>query len=76
VAFRREAPHDFVADFSVDGAADTDGIDVCTANLGPAFPGGMFVCHTDRSPRPLLAVPWPQISAYLAQRDGERTGRK
>ncbi len=27
----------------VDGAEETDGLDVTTANLGPAFPNGVFV---------------------------------
>ena len=30
---------------SIDGTTDTDGIDVSTANLGGAFPGGVFVAQ-------------------------------
>ena len=66
MAYRREAPHQFVREFVIAGAGDTDGIDVSTENLGGAFPGGIFVCHTDRGTRPLLVVPWPQIGAALS----------
>jgi myo-inositol-hexaphosphate 3-phosphohydrolase len=65
--YQREAPHAWVGEFSIGEAFDTDGIDVCTANLGPAFPGGIFACHTDRSPRPVLLTPWPAIAASLAK---------
>ncbi|MGH9040112.1 MAG: phytase [Acidimicrobiia bacterium] len=49
--YRREAPHEFVTKFSVvdgtgvDGCSKTDGIAVLAANLGPAFPYGLFACH-------------------------------
>jgi 3-phytase len=29
----------------IDGSSDTDGIDVTTANLGSAFPRGLFVAQ-------------------------------
>ncbi|MEP7342161.1 MAG: phytase [Acidobacteriota bacterium] len=51
VVFRREGNNEFVKKFRVgkgdriDGAEETDGIDVTTANLGPAFPNGVFVVH-------------------------------
>ncbi len=66
MVYRGEAPHNFVAEFSVEGAVDSDGIDVCPANLGPQFPEGMFVCHTGRRPRGLLATPWQQIAKLLS----------
>lgn len=51
VVYRREGNNEFVKKFriadgdKVDGAEETDGIDVTTANLGPAFPNGMFVAQ-------------------------------
>jgi 3-phytase len=49
VVYRREGNNEFVKKFrignseGVDGCEETDGIDVTTANLGPAFPQGIFV---------------------------------
>jgi 3-phytase len=49
VVYRREGNNEFVKKFrignsgGVDGCEETDGIDVTTANLGPAFPLGVFV---------------------------------
>jgi 3-phytase len=49
VVYRREGNNEFVKNFrigdgdGVDGAEETDGIDVTTANLGSAFPNGVFV---------------------------------
>ncbi len=43
--YERKEPHDFVKTFSVNGASDTDGIDVTNVNLGPAFPNGLFTLH-------------------------------
>jgi 3-phytase len=50
VVYRREGNNEYVKKFRVgnggiDGAEETDGIDVTTANLGPAFPKGVFVAH-------------------------------
>ncbi len=51
VVYRREGNNEFVRKFrvaeggGVDGAEETDGIDVTTANLGPAFPHGVFVAQ-------------------------------
>jgi len=54
--FTREAPHSYVKTFRVDrGAAcvdavtGSDGIEVNTANLGPAFPHGVFVTQDDNN---------------------------
>lgn len=45
----------FVTSFAVEGATDTDGIDVCPANLGPKFPGGIFTLHNGaKAPYPVL----------------------
>jgi 3-phytase len=49
VVYRREGNNEFVKNFrvgngeDVDGCEETDGIDVTTMNLGPAFPHGVFV---------------------------------
>ena len=49
VVYRREGNNEFVKNFrvgngdGVDGCEETDGIDVTTMNLGPAFPYGVFV---------------------------------
>jgi 3-phytase len=66
-AYQRAAPHRYIGEFAVAGAADTDGIEVSTQNFGGAFPDGVFVCHTDRSPRPLLVVPLGPVRAALAR---------
>lgn len=44
----------FVKSFAVEGATDTDGIDVCPANFGAAFPGGIFTMHNGaKAPYPV-----------------------
>jgi 3-phytase len=51
VIYRREGGNAYVKTFKivagngVDGVEETDGIDVTTANLGPAFPHGVFVAQ-------------------------------
>jgi myo-inositol-hexaphosphate 3-phosphohydrolase len=70
MAYRGDSPHAYLGEFAVAGAVATDGVAACAANLGPSYPGGIFVCHTDRRPRPLLLTPWPQIDAYLKQNVG------
>ena len=52
--FTREAPHSYVKTFRVergaacvDAVTGSDGIEVNTANLGPAFPHGVFVTQDD-----------------------------
>jgi len=74
--YDRSAPHAFrgtfiIADGKVDGVAETDGIDVTAANLGPAFPGGVFVAqdgyNTDdgAAHQNFKLVPWPAIRDAL-----------
>jgi 3-phytase len=49
--FRREADNSYVGTFrivpgaGIDGAEDSDGIDVSTADLGPSFPSGVLVAQ-------------------------------
>ncbi|MDQ3946872.1 MAG: phytase [Actinomycetota bacterium] len=56
--YRRKAPHQFVRKVRVaggpqsDGCERTDGIDAVAANLGPAFPKGLFVCQDNHNTAP------------------------
>jgi myo-inositol-hexaphosphate 3-phosphohydrolase len=49
--YRGAAPYDYIRQVrvvgsgTVDGCENTDGIDAVAANLGSAFPKGIFVCH-------------------------------
>lgn len=52
----------FLGTFSVEGAKNTDGLDVCNANLGKDFPKGLFACHTGEKGCPVLLVPWEKIA--------------
>ncbi len=72
MAYEREAPHRFLGDFSVDGATHSDGIDATSANLGSAFPEGLFACHTDQSPRAVLVTPWGPIGQALSRNSAEK----
>ena len=55
VVYRRENENEFVKKFmigsggGIDGVEETDGIDVTTANLGSAFPHGVFVVQDGRN---------------------------
>lgn len=58
--YRREGDHDFVGRFRIgmnaerglDGASETDGVDVTSANLGPGFSGGLLVVQDGRNLMP------------------------
>ncbi len=56
--YRRQAPHEFVRKVRVvagpqsDGCERTDGIEAVAANLGPAFPHGLFVCQDNGNSNP------------------------
>ncbi len=51
VVYRRDNKNNYVKTFrivdgnEIDGTSDTDGIDVTTAHLGPAFPHGVFIAQ-------------------------------
>jgi 3-phytase len=53
--YRREGNNEFVREFhitdgtAVDGCSKTDGIEAVNANLGPAFPDGLFVCQDNKN---------------------------
>jgi len=79
VVYRREQSNQYVKTFriaggnGIDGTSDTDGIDVTTAHLGPAFPHGVFVAqdgHNDNGNQNFKLVPWQLIIAGI--RNGER----
>jgi 3-phytase len=72
--YTREGANSLVASFAVaangaiDGTQLTDGIDVSTANLGPAFPSGVFVSQdgqNDGGNQNFKLVPYQQITALL-----------
>jgi 3-phytase len=51
----------------IDGISETDGLDVSSANLGPAFPHGVFVAQDGRNITPdekqnFKYVPWERIA--------------
>ena len=55
--YARQGANAFVRSFRVvngrtDGCGRTDGIDAVAANLGPAFPRGMFVCQDNNNSTP------------------------
>ena len=55
-----------LVDGEVDGTSDTDGIDVTSAALGPAFPKGLFVAQDGSNPganQNYKLVPWERIAA-------------
>ena len=74
--YRREGGNEWLGRFRViadetagiDGVSETDGIDVTSANLGPAFPHGLFVAQDGRNITPaerqnFKLVPWERIAA-------------
>ena len=58
--YRREGDNEFVGFFhivanaaaGIDGASETDGLDVSSAALGAAFPAGCWSCRTGATSRP------------------------
>jgi 3-phytase len=64
--YRRRGAHEYLGTFAIQGARDTDGIDVTNVALGAAFPKGLFACHTDSSGRPVLLTRWEHIAKALA----------
>jgi 3-phytase len=61
--YERTADHHFLGTFAIQGAEDTDGIDVHNANLGPRFPQGLFACHTGAEDIcPVLLTPWEAVA--------------
>lgn len=57
-------------DTGIDGVSETDGLDVSSANFGPAFPGGIFVAQDGRNITPeerqnFKLVPWSRIAKAM-----------
>ncbi|MCA9022117.1 MAG: phytase, partial [Planctomycetaceae bacterium] len=65
MVFDRGADYRYVGPFSVKGATNTDGIEALPVKLGPAFPAGLFACHTDRGSRDTIVVSWKKIADAL-----------
>lgn len=76
--YRREGDNEFVGHFHVvanellgiDGVSETDGVEVTSANLGPAFPNGVFVAQDGRNITPderqnFKLVPWESIAEAM-----------
>ena len=76
--YKRAGDNEFVGIFHVvadeatgiDGASETDGLDVSSANFGPGFPGGLFVVQDGRNITPddrqnFKLVPWQRISEAM-----------
>jgi 3-phytase len=72
--YRREGKNEFVGHFAVvandelgiDGASETDGLDVTSAPLGPHFPDGLLVVQDGRNITPrerqnFKLVPWSSV---------------
>jgi len=76
VVYDRGEPHAWrgtfrIADGVVDGVNDTDGIEVVSAALGPAFPKGLFVAQDGANTRPAgnqnyKLVPWEAIAGKFS----------
>jgi 3-phytase len=69
VAQRASSDHARVRIFS-GGADSTDGIEVTSRDLGPEFPGGLFVAMNSRD-RNFLFYRWSDVQAAI-----EEKGRK
>jgi 3-phytase len=76
VIYRREAANAYVATFEIvaagriDAVSQTDGIAVTSANLGPAFPQGLFIAQdgeNDNCNQNFKFVPWLSIAAAIGQ---------
>jgi 3-phytase len=65
VVFDRQHNHRYCGSFRIEGAEDSDGIAVAAAPLGSRFPAGIFCCHTDVAPRPILLTAWEEIEQAL-----------
>lgn len=76
--FRREGANDYLGSFAVvangakgiDGSSETDGLDVTSRSLGPAFPHGALIVQDGRNisppqPQNFKYVRWEDIAAQL-----------
>lgn len=76
--YDRKSPHDYLGEFfvvagdGIDGASETDGLEVSSANLGPAYPEGLVVVQDGRNLGPrerqnFKYLSWADIRAALAE---------
>lgn len=74
VVYRREGDNDYVMTFrikgnhSIDGVTHTDGIEVTSAHLGAAYPGGLFVAqdhYNGGQNQNFKFVSWLQIASAM-----------
>ena len=78
VVYERQGDNKFLGHFHVvadektgiDGASETDGLDVTSANLGPAFPNGALVVQDGRNISPVerqnfKIVPWERVATAM-----------
>jgi 3-phytase len=78
--YRREGDNAFIGTFlvgandalGIDGASETDGLDVTSRPLGPDFPHGLLVVQDGRNITPaerqnFKLVPWERIGGILKQ---------
>lgn len=59
------------ADVGIDGASETDGLEVTSINLGPLWPSGMLVVQDGRNrmpeqPQNFKLIPWAAVEKALA----------
>lgn len=65
-AYERGGKHEFIGSFSIQGAKETDGLDVIDQPLGEAFPHGAFGCHTAATKNPcVMLTRWEKIAEVL-----------
>lgn len=66
--YERTGGHQFVGSFAIQGAEETDGIDVFEGPAGDQFPQGVFGCHTGATKRcSILLTPWNAIVKELGK---------
>ena len=78
LVYERQGDNKFIGHFHVvadeltgiDGASETDGLDVTSANLGPAYPNGALIVQDGRNISPVerqnfKIVPWERVAESL-----------
>ena len=74
IVYDRLPPHAYVKTFSIEGAEDSDGVEVTNVNLGPTFPSGLFVCHADGKPSICLVTAYEDLGLDIDTSYDPRTG--
>ncbi len=60
--FERKPPHNYVTSFMLKDVGKTDGIDLCSSNLGGNFPNGIFLAHNASESNQIVVVDWGKIA--------------